>query len=222
MELFKYICDVPNNLHTCLNNEADILLLNFIDKKRFYRPFGYSLSKQYPVSRYSVTDYKQDSINRINPVLDWINYLYPNHTFFQIQINSMDPNQIYPVHVDSYLFHQHSTRLHIGIKNNYKCEYLEFFQIDNQWHKKIHTIDNFKLYEFNNNLPHSVHNKNKSYRINIIIDIMEIKLMNSRTDWKNLHNDEFWKMEEIDRQFSQIPDLYQYSLASLKKNLLKG
>lgn len=222
MSLFKYICDVPFDLHDCLIHEAEILLSNPKNKKRFYRVFGNSLSKQYPVSKYSVTDYKQDSIDRINPVLNWINQLYPGHSFFQIQINSMDPNQIYPVHVDTLSFHQHATRLHIGIKNNKDCEYLEFVKASGSWEKKTCYIENFKLYEFNNNCPHSVHNKNNSFRINIVIDVIDKTLLASRDDWKDLDMQEFWRMASIENEFVNIPEFYKYTLKAFKDHLVKN
>lgn len=222
MKLLKLVCDIPTEFIALLETEADLLLSNPDNKKRFYRPFGITLSKQYPVNKYSVTDYKQESIDRLIPLLNWIKSIYTDHEFFQIQINSMDPDQRYPVHVDAYLFHQYSTRLHIGIKNNDRCEYLEFHKDNDTWNKKIYTIENFKLYEFDNSIPHSVHNKNNSCRVNIIMDIMHKEILYSRDDWKDLHVDNTKMVEDIENEFIQIPDLYKYTLKSFRDFLLKN
>lgn len=222
MPLIKFICNVPVELEEILKFEADNLINDLKNKKRFYRSFGLTLSKQYPVSKYSTTNYCRDSIERIDALLHWIKSIYPNHDFFQMQINSMDPGQIYPVHVDTRLFHQHATRLHIGIKNNRDCEYIEFFKSNGCWDKKIYNIENFKLYEFDNTIPHSVHNKNKSNRVNIIIDIIEKKLLVSRDDWKKIEKDKVQKMEEIDREFNKIPEFYDYTLNRSKQDLLNN
>lgn len=222
MSLIKFVCDVPNEFEEILKSESENLTSDSNNKKRFYRSFGISLSKQYPVSKYSTTNYGRDSIERTNAVLYWIKSIYPNHELIQMQINSMDPGQIYPVHVDTRLFHQYAIRLHIGIKNNQNCEYIEFFKSNGCWRKKIYNIENFKLYEFDNRIPHSVHNKNQSSRVNIIIDVIEKKLLDSRDDWKKIEEDKVKRMEDIEKEFIQIPELYIYTLNNLKQRLLNN
>jgi hypothetical protein len=148
---------------------TELSIWNFRDKR--YENFNFYFKKHY-VKGYKVNELSKSSNTEIpsflNETVGWIQSIIGDHYIpAQAMLNLIMPNQRFPIHIDSFRFHQVARRYHICLDNS-EIEY-HFYVND-----KIITeyMNTGNLYFFNNLVPHGVSNSSLKSRTNLILDMI--------------------------------------------------
>ena len=209
----KKICSVPEELVNLLKLESIDLTVN--TKPKTNSVFYKSRSKCYHVSKYSEPPTLDPS--PIKKILDWICKNFQGCSVFWAAIISINPNQRYPVHVDSRLFHPYSKRLHIPIDYDVGSYHIHFHKNnEGHWEDTISLMEVGYMYEFDNQTPHSAENLSINARKILVVDIMETNLLESRSDWLYPDNDIVRKWHGIHSEFSNIENYKKWTYESIK------
>ena len=142
---------------------------DFRDKR--YENFNFYFKKHY-VKGYKVNKLSKSANTEIpsflNETVDWIRTIIGDQYIpVQAMLNLIMPNQRFPIHIDSFRFHQIARRYHICLDNS-EVEY--HFYINDKIITKYMNTGN--LYFFNNLIPHGVSNSSLKPRTNLIIDMI--------------------------------------------------
>ncbi len=118
----------------------------------------------------NVKKIEQVIIDLCIPILKEILIYFPNARFIKGEMYCCRPGMTQSTHIDPKLMHRFCHRLHIPLLTNDQC----FLQVEeNHYH-----LETYKIYEFNNLLPHRSYNHGNSNRIHLIIDVMDSIIFN--------------------------------------------
>lgn len=99
------------------------------------------------------------------PLFTQIERLFPDHCMIKLEINLMPPGTIIKPHVDKWGVMSNCIRIHIPIQTNESV----VFKVDGE----EYNIPEGQIFEFNNQISHSVENKGSNIRIHYVFDLAE-------------------------------------------------
>lgn len=214
--LVNYIADVPDTFMQLLRVESSLITTETVAESS--RVFFKSRACSYNVSRYSDQQFSRPLTPNVENILKWILDFYPDHTVFWATILSMVPGQRYPVHSDGKKFHFYSKRLHIPITYPTNSYHIHFIKTDNKWNEVKSTMEEGKMYEFDNIVPHSAINNSTEMRHVFVVDLIPTELFLAHTDWLDTKIDTAILTSKVDLEFSKDPHLKYWTYNEIREN----
>lgn len=99
------------------------------------------------------------------PLFEKVERLFPTHKLIKLEINLMPSNTKIETHTDKWGVMSNCIRVHIPIQTNDQV----VFKVGG----KNYVIEEGQMFEFNNQIPHSIENNGTSVRIHYVFDLIE-------------------------------------------------
>lgn len=170
------------------NRQTRSLFLQIITSEEFLDIFKTRPIAQDDVSRYSAWPCLH---HQVQPILDFaLSSFSKGGVVLNIQLARMMPGAVIPMHTDSSTLLTSSYRLHVPLKTNSDIH----FMVDDE---RI-IMQQGRLYNLNNRVPHWVENRSNQERIHLIIDYLPPE--NNCTDILNINFDLMLKARHEKKQ----------------------
>ena len=123
------------------------------------------------------------------PAIEHIELLYPDFMVFYTEINTIQPMYNVARHMDNRWYLEQSKRMHVVLETCDEC----VFMVDDKEAKFLKG----EVFEFNNYLYHSVHNRSADkYRTHMVIDLIpkyDIKRFDTEYYKASMSHIAYWK-----------------------------
>jgi hypothetical protein len=119
---------------------------------------------------YSKLDFDYELLNICEPIVAEVNKFIVNSAPVLIQIATLSPNQTLYWHIDTFLYHQFSNKIHLPVQTNPRSIY-EVFTLENEY-KRMHLFEG-SLWNINNLILHRSGNFGEVSRVHLIIDFID-------------------------------------------------